>query len=458
MEEFTLSQAAKWTKGELKGEAALSEISTDSRDIQTGALFVPIVGDNFDGHDFIKMAIDNGAAAVISHRKEEKYSVPAIYVDDTMKGLQALARGYRKLCGGKVVGITGSVGKTTTKDLMHAALSRRFRALKTEGNKNNEIGVPLTLFRMKKDTEVMVAEMGMNHFGELSRITRSALPDIAVITNIGTSHIEHLGSRDGICKAKLEILEGISEDGCAIFYGDEPLLWDKRKSLGHRVYTYGIKNSACDLIGNLRNDGTFDIINNSLPSNTLKIGGKFSAKLNVPGEHNVLNALAATAVGLMLGEKPDDISEGLRSFKPSGMRQHIYEQNGFMIYADCYNASPDAMEATLKVLRGMAENGRRFAVLGSMLELGDYSEEGHRRAGRAAASNADVLYAYGPDAESIAAGARERGMNDVYIFDDHHKLASALRNDAKPGDALLFKGSRGMKMEQSLKLFLGEDI
>ena len=458
MERFTLAQAAEWTKGEEKGEAELAAVSTDSRQIPADALFLPIRGERFDAHDFIGKAIENGAAAVVSHRQNEEYPVPALYVENTAQALLDLAGGYRQMCGGKVVGVTGSVGKTTTKELLYAVLRQKYNAQKTEGNLNNEIGLPLTLFRMTRQTEVMVAEMGMNHFGELSRMTAAARPDIAVITNIGTSHIEFLGSREGICKAKLEILEGLQPDGCAVLCGDEPLLWDKRAQLGCRVITYGMENIACDLTAYLHNDGAFDIVNNSLPAAALPPGGKFTAKLSLPGAHNVLNALAAAAVGLLLGETPEQIAAGLASYEASGMRQNIYEQNGYQIYADCYNASPDAMEATLAVLGSMAPEGRRFAVLGSMLELGDYAEEGHRRAGRAAAQYADALYAYGPGADAMVAGAKEKRMGRAFAFDDQPALVAALRQDAKKGDALLFKGSRGMRMEQALKLFLGEDV
>lgn len=458
MERFTLAQAAAWTKGEAKGEAELTAVSTDSRQIPEKALFIPIKGERFDAHDFIAKAVENGAAAVMSHRQNEEYPVPALYVENTSQALLDLAGGYRALCGGKVVGVTGSVGKTTTKELLYAVVSQGFRAQKTEGNLNNEIGLPLTLLRMTRGTEVMVAEMGMNHFGEISRMTAAARPDIAVITNIGTSHIEFLGSREGICKAKLEILEGLQPDGCAVFCGDEPLLWDKRGQLGCRVVTYGLENRACNLTACLHDDGTFDIVNNNLPARELPVGGRFTAKLSIPGAHNVLNALAAAAVGLLLGETPAQIAAGLASYQASGMRQNIYEQDGYHIYADCYNASPDAMEATLAVLGTMAPAGRRIAVLGSMLELGDYAEEGHRRAGRAAAQYADALYAFGPDADAMVAGAKEKGMDRAWAFTDQAALVAALRQDAKKGDALLFKGSRGMRMEQALRLFLGEDV
>ena len=307
MERFTLAQAAEWTKGEAKGDVTLCAVSTDSRRIPEEALFLPLAGERFDGHDFIGKALENGAAAVMSHRECEEYPVPALYVENTSQALLDLAGGYRTMCGGVVVGVTGSVGKTTTKELLYAVLAQQFRAEKTEGNLNNEIGLPLTLMRMTKDTEVMVAEMGMNHFGELSRMTAAAQPDYAVITNIGTSHIEFLGSREGICKAKLEILEGLREGGTAVLCGDEPLLWDKRDSLGCKVCTYGVENEACDLVAQLREDGSFTLKNNGLESETLPIGESFTARLAIPGAHNVLNALAAASVMLLIGRQ--DIEE-----------------------------------------------------------------------------------------------------------------------------------------------------
>ena len=438
----------------------------DSRQVEEGTIFVAFPGENVDGNDFASRAVQSGAGAVVMTREPEAELVSLaqdkgcaiLLTDDPEEFLLRLAHTYRLELGCLVVGITGSIGKTTTKDVLAAVLAKRYRVWATKGNFNNLIGMPLTVLSAPADTEVLVLEMGMNHFGELSRMTAAARPNLAVITNIGTSHIEFLGSREGICKAKLEILEGLQEGGAAVLCGDEPLLWDKRESLGCKVVTYGIENSACDLTADLHSDGTFDIVNNGLASAHLPVGEKFTAKLSIPGKHNVLNALAATAVGLLLGETPELIAQGLVSYQASGMRQNIYEQDGYQIYADCYNASPDAMEATLSVLGDMAGEGRRFAVLGSMLELGDYAEEGHRRAGRAAAQYADALYAYGPDAAAMVAGAREKGMEHAYAFDDQTALVAALREDAKKGDALLFKGSRGMRMERALAMFLGEEV
>lgn len=457
---------------------SLHAISTDSRALPSDALFIPLKGERFDGHDYIASAIANGARAVLSHRELAfPVTVPVIAVRDTAQALLDFAGGYRQLCGGVVVGITGSVGKTTTKELVYAVLQQRFCTQKTEGNHNNTVGLPLTLCTMTRQTEVLVAEMGMNHFGEISRMTAAARPNIAVITNIGTSHIEFLGSREGICRAKLEILEGLQPGGYAILCGDEPLLWEKREQIARTyavtVITYGLTNPECDLTAALHDDGTFDVvIHHRLPNLPLPnhhspitcfasddtgerlVGGRFTAQIHLPGTHNVNNALAAAAVGLLLGMQPQEITAGLAAYHASGMRQRIYEANGYQIFADCYNASPDAMEAVLKVLGSMAPKGQRFAVLGSMLELGDYAEEGHKRAGRAAAQNADALYAYGANAPTMVAAAQACGMTRAYAFDDQKALVAQLCQETKPGDALLFKGSRSMKMEQALHLFL----
>ena len=448
MERFTLAQAAEWTKGEAKGDVTLCAVSTDSRRIPEEALFLPLAGERFDGHDFIGKALENGAAAVMSHRECEEYPVPALYVENTSQALLDLAGGYRTMCGGVVVGVTGSVGKTTTKELLYATLAQQFRAEKTEGNLNNEIGLPLTLMRMTKDTEVMVAEMGMNHFGELSRMTAAAQPDYAVITNIGTSHIEFLGSREGICKAKLEILEGLREGGTAVLCGDEPLLWDKRDSLGCKVCTYGVENEACDLVAQLREDGSFTVKNNGLESETLPIGESFTAHLSIPGAHNVLNALAAASVGLLMGETVENIVRGLSSYTASGMRQNIYEQNGFRIYADCYNASPVAMMASLDIL--MDAEGRKVAILGDMFELGENELELHAGVGAHASQNAiDLLICVGERSRHMAEAAFEGGgCGEVLSIPTLDALLKTLPKLVQTGDTILVKASHAMHFEK----------
>lgn len=467
MERFELSEAARWVNGTLHGKDAatvvIESVSTDSRQIGANCLFLPIAGERFDGHDFISQALANGAVAVLSHRVGITCDAPYIEVQDTRQALLDLAAGYRRMFSARIIGVTGSVGKTTTKEMIAAVLSNHCHTLKTEGNLNNEIGLPLTLFRMEKSTQAAVLEMGMNHAGELSRMTAAARPNIAVITNIGTSHIEFFGSREEICKAKLEILEGLPADGLAVLCGDEPLLWEQRANLPCKAIYYGIDNPECDLVADqIVNEGDvvrFEIRNHNLwECSAIPVGESVRAHLCVAGRHNVRNALAAAAVALQFGEEPGNIVAGLGAYRPDGFRQNTYQKNGFTIFADCYNSSPDAAEAALQALSEIPTRGRRIAVLGGMLELGSYQEEGHRRVGRAAAKYADRLYLYGAGCEYVRAGAKDAGMEGtrIHTYDTHEDLAHALRAETHTGDTLLFKGSRGMRMERALELFTGE--
>lgn len=438
--------------GECTGELEIPAVSTDSR-TAGGALFLPLVGERFDAHDFIPQAVGNGALAVVSHRRGERYPVPAIYVEDTAQALLDLAGGYRAQFPCPVVAVTGSVGKTTTKELLAAVLGEGFRVLKTPENKNNTIGMPLTALQMGYGTEAAVFEMGMNHFGEISKMAACGQPDIAVITNIGTSHIGNLGSREGICKAKLEITEGLAErGGCAVLSADEPLLWEKRQEFQFPVFWFGIDNpQAVIRAENLRQtEGGVDF------DLCWKLA-RYPAHLNLPGCHNVMNALAAAAAGFIVGLDPDQVTAGLAGLRDRDTHAKVYERGGYHIYEDVYNASPDAVLAVLRSF-GALPAARRFAALGGMLELGGYAREGHMAVGRAAASCCDGLYLYGAHAEDIRDGAVEAGLppERVGIYETHEQLAQALRRDASPGDALLFKGSHAMDMGRALALFFDE--
>lgn len=453
MEQFLLSQAAEWTHGEARGEAEITSVVKDTGEVAPGALFVAIKGERFDGHDFIEKAIAAGASAVMTSRKDESYSVPALYVEDTRQAMLDLAGGYRDQFECPVVAITGSVGKTTTRGMTAAVLGRMYDTHATKGNLNNQLGMPLTALGLEYRHEAAVFEMGMSAFGEIASMVDCGKPNIAVITMIGTSHIEFLGSREGICRAKMEILDGLAaRGGVAVLNGDEPLLWEKRDRIYGRKVWFGTENPECDVRAeNIQTtpDGVSFTV--CLPDSS------FPVELHIPGVHNVGNALAAAAVGWLLGVDGDDIAAALAEYQPDGRRQKLYEKNGFTIYEDCYNASPDSMKAALRVLG--EQSGHKLAALGSMLELGDHAAEGHRETGLAAAQYADAVYLFGGNAADMAAGAREGGMAEekIKIFDTHEALADALKADAQPGDALLFKGSRGMRMENALKLFLGTD-
>ena len=444
MKTITAAQAAAFVGGVVVGDGntRMTGVSTDSRSIPAGSLFIPLRGERFDGHDFLEKAVEAQAAAVMSERDVD-LPVPVIRVDDTRRALLALAGGYRSLFDIPVVGVTGSVGKTTTKEMTAAVLAQKFNTIYTQGNLNNEIGMPLTLFRL-----AAVVEMGMSNFKEISHMTVQAKPDVAIITNVGTAHIEFLGSREGIRDAKLEILEGLRPGGTAVLNGDEPLLWCKKNWLGVKTLYFGIDNPECDVRAEhiVLHDDRVELT-------IVHPGGSFDAVLNTAGYHNVYNALAAAAAGLCLGLSHEQIAVGLASFHD--LHQTITYEDGFAIIDACYNASPDAVEASLEVLKSLSVNGRRFAVLGGMRELGRFAEVEHRRCGKKAAACADFLYCYGDGAEDYCAGAAEAGMpqENMHILYSHEGLACALKRAAKPGDALLFKGSRYWKMEKALELF-----
>lgn len=450
MKSISLQTVAEWVGGRLCGEnKEINNVSIDSRTVDASTLFIAIKGDRFDAHDFVKDVEKSGAAAVMCHR-EVDCGLPVIYVDDTKKAFVELAKNYRKSFDGlKVIGLTGSVGKTTTKEMTYEVVSRKYRAIKTEGNLNNDIGLPKTLLRLENDTQAAVIEMGMSAFGEISLLTKTCLPDIGIITNIGVSHIEHLGSRDGILKAKLEILDGMKKGSPLILNGDNDKL-STVKNDDYKLIFFGIENENADV-------RAFDIKENG--SNTeffVKAYSKIQ-KVTIPtvGIHNVYDALAAYTVGLLLELPTEEIAKALENYTPSGMRQRLKEVNGVKIIEDCYNASPDSQRAALNVLSDM-NAGRKIAVLGDMLELGDYSETAHREVGKyAAEKKIDVLYAFGEQSKYIAQEAK-KGVERVLWFDDKAQLAKTLVQDVKSGDCVLFKASRGMKLEEIIeKLYEG---
>ncbi len=452
MGRITLEQAAAWCGGTIDSrykDITFFGAANDSRKIEAGQLFVALQGER-DGHTFIPNAMEKGAAAVLCTHCDGDY--PAIVVPDTRVALGNIARQERLRLGMKVVGITGSVGKSTTKEMIACVLQGTYRVSKTPANHNNDIGLPMSILAMPEDTQVAVLEMGMNHFREIAYLTEIAKPDIAVIINIGTMHIEHLGSMEGILQAKLEILEGMKPDSKVILNADDPLLWNlhKRKSF-HPIY-FGIQNDHCSVRG--------EDVEEDAEGIRFQVGyanGEFSVALPLEGEHYVLDALAAVSVGLELGVKAEEIRKRLLGFQNMQGRQEIYEKNGFTIIQDCYNAGPESMAAALQVLGN--RSGRRVAVLGDMLELGTCATAEHYRIGRNAAEKCDLLFAYGKYSQEIRNGAITGGMdqNKIYPVDSHERLAKLLKEKAKPQDVILFKGSRGMRMELALEMFLQEE-
>ncbi|MBQ2847392.1 MAG: UDP-N-acetylmuramoyl-tripeptide--D-alanyl-D-alanine ligase [Clostridia bacterium] len=437
---MTFKEAAMAVKSSTVLEDGFDCICTDTRKITPGCLFIAIKGDNFDGHDFARKAIESGARAVLCE-KDCGLSDNQILVENTRLALLDLAGYYRSKFRIPVIGITGSVGKTTTKEMTHAVMSSKYNTLKNEGNLNNEIGVPLTLFRLDKTHEAAVIEMGMSGFNEISRMTKAVKPDVAIISNIGVSHIEKLGSREGILRAKLEILHGMKDNAPIILNGDDDMLVTVRPG-AHPVIYYGVENSNSIY-------KAFDITSkeNETELSVGFEGGSGRVSLPFPGRHNVYNALAAVAAGMQFGIGVQDGLDALKNYVPAGMRQRINKKCGITFIEDCYNASPDSQAAALAVLAGMNAK-RTIAVIGDMLELGEVSRDAHYGVGQKAAKNKiDAVFTYGERSLETAKGASECGVADVRSFSDKQELSKELSSYLKEGDAVLFKASRGMKLE-----------
>ena len=447
MKELTLKQIADWCGGTVAPEyetVPVTGVESDSRKVEVGDLFVALRGERVDGHDFIPSAKTLGASAALVSRPSEE--LPCVVVESPLRAYGEIAKHYREMTGVKVVGITGSVGKTTTKEMVAAVLGKRFCTLKTALNYNNDIGVPIMLLRITPEHEAAVLEMGMNHFGELSVLTRLARPNMALITNVGTMHIENLGSREGILRAKLEILEGLQTGGHVLFCGDNDLL--SREAEKYGALTFGL-SEGCTVRG-----GNLSVCDGQTTFTVTAGTTEFDVTLPLLGEHNVLDALAAAAVGLELGVTPTEIAEALREFRNTGHRQRRLTVGGVRIIDDCYNAGPESMRAALNVLA--QEKGRRIAVLGGMLELGAYAPQAHYEVGAYAVGRTELLYAYGDNSEQYVRGAKENGLTRAEKFDTHEALYAALRRELHPEDTVLLKGSRGMHMERVLDLFTEE--
>ena len=447
---ITLKQAAQWCGGHVEEKyenVSFFGAGNDTRTILPGQLFVALQGAR-DGNDFIPAAMEKGAAAVLCSRKVGDY--PAILVEDTRLALGRIARQERQRLGMKVVGVTGSVGKSTTKEMIATVLESTFRTGKTPVNHNNDIGMPMAILGLPEDTEVAVLEMGMNHFREMAYLSGIAQPDMAVIVNIGTAHIEFLGSVEGICQAKLEILEGMPENGRLLLNGDDVMLRNLRQ-MPRQSVTYFGSDKGCQV-------RCRDIEQDQQLRFRVDCGSEsFPVALNLEGRHFVADALAAVSVGLELGVPPEKIRQQLSGFRNMSGRQEIFQTKEYTIIRDCYNAGPESMEAALNVLGN--KTGRRVAVLGDMLELGDCASAEHYRVGRVAAEKADLVFAYGPNAESVIDGCITGGMENgrAKAFVDRDMLIQTLLPALRPGDVLLFKGSRGMHMELVLDALLKKE-
>ena len=439
MKKLSLKDVAQFCYSTTNLSGEISKISTDSREIDENTLFIALVGERFDAHDFVDDVLKKGAKAVVCS-KNVGNDERIIYVEDTGKALLQIAHGYRKMFNIPFIGLTGSVGKTTSKGMIYSVVKKGFDTHKTAGNLNNEIGVPKTLFALEEHHQAAVIEMGMNHFDEISRLSLTVEPSIAVITNVGTAHIENLGSREGILKAKLEILDGMKKGSTLIINGDNDMLATVENA-DYNILRFGIESDNLYMRAeNIKSDES--------GSTFTAICGDEKAEVFVPsvGIHNVYNALCAMCVGKELGFTLEKAAQGVADFEPEGMRQKITEINGITFIEDCYNANPDSMKASLEALKTLKKK-RSFAVLGDMLELGDFSEEAHRTVGEFAVSTGcEYVLTYGENAKLTSDEAKSKGVF-AENYDDKEKISDFLYENLSTDDVVLFKGSRGMKME-----------
>lgn len=432
--------------------AVFTSVATDTRKMRANALFFALVGERYDAHSFLSQAVAAGAGGLVVSRLEDlPPGVPVVMVENTLSALQSLAAYNRQRSGAPLVGVTGSTGKTTTKDMIASVLGARLRTLKNEGNFNNEIGLPLTLLELDESYEAAVVEMAMRGPGQIHALCEIARPMGAVITNINETHLELLGTLSNIAEAKGEILEQIPSGGFAVLNAESPFMRREAGRCRGKVIYYGIDQPAEIRGENIRAEGTGSRFNAVIGGHTREF------YLPLPGRHNVMNALAAIGVGLEMGLTVEEIASGLSSLTLTGMRLEVIEGGRLKIINDAYNASPASTRAALGVLKDLAGGRRTVAVLGSMLELGARARGGHREVGEtAAALGLDCLITVGELAGHIGEGAVDAGFPPEKVFrrQDYDSAVKVLEGLLQEGDVVLVKGSRGMKMERFVQRLL----
>ncbi len=453
---FTPGEVLAATGGAARGPLAerFCGVSTDTRSVAPGALFVALKGETFDAHDLLEKARAAGAAgAVVRRGAPTPAGLGVVEVDDTLAALGAIARFHRRRFAIPLGAITGSNGKTTTKEMIGAILAAGGPSLKTEGNLNNEVGVPLTLLRLSAEHRSAVVEMGMNHEGELARLSAIAEPDCAEIVSVGPAHLAALKDVETVARAKGEVFRGVKKGGLAIALADDPLLRAEARASGRRVLLFGRAAEAEVQLARVQ----------ILGSQGLEVairyqGREHCCRLSFLGEHNALNACAAFAMGVSLGASVQQCLAGLAAARPWAHRLALLETpSGFSVIDDCYNANPASMAAALEALASLAGERRRIAVLGDMLELGDAEERAHRALGEKAAQVASLVVAFGPRARTLFEAAKAQGAEAAH-FQDPSAAAGAielLKGRLRPGDVVLVKGSRGMKMERIVEALTG---
>ena len=446
MKSMTLMEIAAAVDGKYYGDnkklsQSVTGVTIDSRKIETGYLFVPIKGERVDGHEFIPAVMENGALCTLSEQVLENVEFPYILVTSCKQALKDLAEHYRKALDIKVVGISGSVGKTSTKEMIASVLSQKYNVLKTAGNFNNEIGLPLTIFNIRDEHEVAVLEMGISDFGEMHRLTKMARPDVCVITNIGLCHLENLGDRDGVLKAKTEMFDFMMPNAKIILNGDDDKLITVQETKGALPKFFGLSESHDAFADNIRS-----LSLKGISCNIYIEDESFDVVIPIPGRHMVYNALAGALVGRELGLTTDEIKAGIEALVPVSGRNNLIETDSLMIIDDCYNANPVSTKASLDVL-SLADN-RKVAVLGDMFELGDNEKQLHYGVGAYAGEKSiDLIICIGELSCQTANGAKEKGSN-VLHFDKKADFLASAQNILKKGDAVLVKASNGMKFSE----------
>ncbi|MCR5527125.1 MAG: UDP-N-acetylmuramoyl-tripeptide--D-alanyl-D-alanine ligase [Lachnospiraceae bacterium] len=449
MKNMTLKNIAEAVEGELvlngaDPETEITGAELDSRKIGAGNLFFATVGERVDGHTFIPQVFEKGAACVICEKRPEDPKGAYILVKSSFEALEKAAEFYRAQLDCKVVAITGSVGKTSTKETIAAVLSEKYKVLKTAGNLNNNIGLPLMVLSIRDEHEIAVLELGISHFGEMVRMDRIARPDIAVITNIGTSHMENLGSQQGIYEEKSHIFDYLSDEGFAVLNGDDPILSKVDDAKGHKVLYFGKGADASSKIKN--------IVSKGLDGSDFELelrgrSSKLNAHISLSGEHMVRNAACAALIAEHFGLTDEEIVKGIAAVKPMSGRSNVIHAGESIILDDCYNANPDSMKAALNML--MLANGRKVAIMGDMFELGENEREMHHEVGcYASETGVDVIVAIGGLGEEIYRGALECGKSEKHYYKTKEEFFGDMNNVLKNGDNILVKASHGMHFEE----------
>ncbi len=458
MEALTLRQLLEAVDGTLLGDfddldTMFADVCTDSRNITPGSLFLPLQGERFDGHSFIGAALESGAVGCITARERDSYLPGKFYVKvrNTQRALRDLARFYKSLLPIPCIAVTGSVGKTTTKDMIAAVLSSRYKVLKTEGNFNNDIGLPLTVLRMDCSHQICVLEMGMDHAGEIDYLADLVEPDVAVITNIGDAHIENLGSREGIFNAKCEVFPHLKKNGLAVLCGDDEWLITLKGKLEQKTVFVGGAEELDYVASELHSEDSH------LKCMVRTPVSRFEADIPALGSHMIYPTLMAAAVAEHFGLAPDEITRGIRAFLPTKMRMNVVRCPGdIVILNDTYNANPQSMRAAAAVL-GDAHDRRRVAVVGDMKELGANSKLFHHAVGGYFAQEGiDRLIAIGDHARCMAEGAQEAGLDNASYYPTMDEARDALRRELRSGVTILVKASRSMQFEKIVEFLQSE--